>query len=254
MDPRKIAAVVTSKTKAIIPVHLYGQPVDLDPLLEVCRKYDLRVIEDCAQAHGAAYKSKRVGSYGDLACFSFYPTKNLGALGDGGMVVTDQPELAQRLRLLREYGWAERYISHIPGVNSRLDELQAAILRIKLPNLDQDNSARVRIAEMYQNGLNCLGLSLPICRQTACHVYHQYVVRTPRRDALVQHLKDKGIATLIHYSVPVHLQPAYQGRLAGSDNLLETERAGKEVLSLPIYPELENTQVQTVLDAVRTFA
>jgi dTDP-4-amino-4,6-dideoxygalactose transaminase len=253
MDPSRIAAAITSRTKAIIPVHLYGQPVDLDPLLEISRKYDLRVIEDCAQAHGAAYKNKRVGSYGDLACFSFYPTKNLGALGDGGMVATDQPELAQRLRLLREYGWAERFISHFPGGNSRLDELQAAILRIKLPFLDQDNAARTRIAGMYHDGLRSCEISLPTCRQTASHVYHLYVVRTPRRDALKQHLKDKGIDALIHYPASVHLQPAYRGRLTGSDNLLETERVAQEVLSLPIYPELKEADLEKVLEAVKTF-
>ncbi len=253
IDPRKIATVLTSKTKAIIPVHLYGQPVDLNPILEIARKYGLRVIEDCAQAHGATYKGKRVGSYGDLACFSFYPTKNLGALGDGGMVVTDQPDLAHRVGLLREYGWAERYISHFPGSNSRLDEVQAAILRVKLRYLDQDNIARAHIASMYQVGLSGCGMTLPTVRQEASHVYHLYVVRTPRRDALRQHLKGKGIAALIHYPVPVHLQPAYRGRLAGSDNLLETERAAREVLSLPIYPELDKTDVQTVLEVVRTF-
>ena len=254
VDPHKIETAITPKTKAIIPVHLYGQPVDLDPVLDIARKYRLRVIEDCAQAHGAAYNGRQVGSYGDLACFSFYPTKNLGALGDGGMVVTDQPELAQRLRLLREYGWAERYISRFPGWNSRLDEVQAAILRVKLRYLDQDNTARVSIAAVYRDGLNGCGMSLPACRQEAIHVYHLYVIRAPRRDALKQHLKENGISALIHYPVPVHLQPAYQGRLTGSDNLLETERVAQEVLSLPIYPELKKAQVQTVLESVRAFA
>jgi dTDP-4-amino-4,6-dideoxygalactose transaminase len=253
VDPHKIETAITPKTKAIIPVHLYGQPVDLDPVLDIARKYRLRVIEDCAQAHGAAYNGKQVGSYGDLACFSFYPTKNLGALGDGGMVVTDQPELAQRVGLLREYGWAERYISHLPGGNSRLDEVQAAILRVKLRYLDQDNAARVRIAAMYQAGLSGCGLILPAVRQEASHVYHLYVVRTTRRDALKQHLQDNGIAALIHYPVPVHLQPAYKGRLVGCDNLLETERAAQKVLSLPIYPELSQTDIQAVIDAVKTF-
>ena len=253
MDPRKIETAVTSKTKAIIPVHLYGQPVDLDPILEIAGKYGLRVIEDCAQAHGAAYKDKRVGSHGDLACFSFYPTKNLGALGDGGMVVTGQPELAQRLRLLREYGWAERYISRFPGWNSRLDEVQAAILRVKLRYLDRDNTARVSIAAVYRDGLNDLDMTLPACRQAASHVYHLYVIRTPRRDALKQHLKDHEISALIHYPVPVHLQPAYRGRLTGNNDLVETERAAHEVLSIPIYPEFEKTQVQTVLEGIKSF-
>ena len=254
IDSRKIATVITPKTKAIILVHLYGQAVDLDPILEIAGENDLKVIEDCAQAHGATYKGRRVGSYGDLACFSFYPTKNLGALGDGGMVVTDQPELAHRVRLLREYGWEERHISLLPGWNSRLDEVQAAILRIKLRYLDQDNTARVCIAAMYRDGLKgCGGISLPTYRQEAGHVYHLYVVRAPRRDALKQHLKDKGIAALIHYPVPVHHHPAYRGRLAGRENLMETERAAPEVLSLPIYPELKKKDIQAVIEAVRTF-
>ncbi len=253
MDPRKIPAAISPKTKAILPVHIYGQPVDLDPVLDIALKYGLRVIEDCAQAHGAIYRGKRTGSYGDLACFSFYPTKNLGAFGDGGMVVTDQPELAQRLRLLREYGWAERQVSHVPGCNSRLDELQAAILRVKLHYLDQDNASRARIASIYRTGLKDCDIILPSCRPDTSHVYHQYVVRTPRRDALKQHLKQKGIDALVHYPVPVHLQPAYDGRLPGQHNLKETELAAKEILSLPIYPELENEAIQNVIGAVRTF-
>jgi dTDP-4-amino-4,6-dideoxygalactose transaminase len=254
IDYRKIATVITPKTKAIIPVHLYGQAADLDPILEIARTYELRVIEDCSQAHGATYKGKRVGSYGDMACFSFYPTKNLGALGDGGMIVTDQPELAHRAGLLREYGWQERHFSLLPGWNSRLDEVQAAILRIKLRYLEQDNTARIRIAEMYRDGLSGCGLTLPACRPEASHVYHLYVVLTPRRDALKRHLKNKGIAALIHYQVPVHLHPAYLDRLAGGENLMETERAANELLSLPIYPELSKAEVQAVLEAVSTFA
>jgi dTDP-4-amino-4,6-dideoxygalactose transaminase len=253
IDSRKIAAFITPKTKAIIPVHLYGQAADLDPILEIARTYELRVIEDCSQAHGAMYKGKRVGSYGDLACFSFYPTKNLGALGDGGMVVTGQAEFDRRLRLLREYGWAERYVSHFPGVNSRLDEVQAAILRVKLHYLDQDNAARARIASMYNTKLIGCDMVLPTCRQETNHVYHLYVVRTQRRDALKGHLKDNGIAALVHYPVPVHLQPAYQGRLTGGYQLLETERAAQEVLSLPIYPELNEADLEAVIKVVRTF-
>lgn len=253
MDPNKLTSVITPRTKAIIPVHLYGQPAELAPILAIARENGLRVIEDCAQAHGAIYKSRRVGSYGDMACFSFYPTKNLGALGDGGMVVTDQPELAQRVRLLREYGWAERYISDIPGWNSRLDELQAAILRVKLRYLEQDNLLRARIAEMYKNELNGCGLILPSVREETTHGYHLYVVRVSRRNELQQHLKDKGIFALIHYHMPVHMQPAYKGRLAGCDNLPETERVAREVLSLPMYPELRESEVQKVIEIVRTF-
>lgn len=253
IDPQRLAAAITPKTKAIVPVHLYGQAVDLDPILDLAWTHELRLIEDCAQAHGAAYKDKRIGAYGDLACFSFYPTKNLGALGDGGMVVTDQPELAERLRLLREYGWAERYVSHIPGWNSRLDELQAAVLRVKLQYLDQENATRARIAAMYQAGLSGCRLTLPASRPEATHVYHQYVVRTPHREALRHHLKDKGIAALVHYPVPVHLQPAYQGRLPGRNKLPETEQAASEVLSLPLYPGLREEQVQAVIEAIRSF-
>ena len=253
MDASKLATVITANTKAIIPVHLYGQPADLNPILDLAKEYRLRVIEDCAQAHGATYKGKRVGSYGDMACFSFYPTKNLGALGDGGMVVTDQLELAQRVRLLREYGWAERYVSHIPGWNSRLDEVQAAILRVKLRYLDQDNLSRARIAEMYQTGLSGCRLILPSVREETTHVYHLYVVRASRRDELQQHLKDGGVATLIHYPMPVHMQPAYRGHLAGPDNLLQAELAAQEILSFPMYPELEEAEVQKVIDIVRAF-
>jgi dTDP-4-amino-4,6-dideoxygalactose transaminase len=253
IDSRKITNMISPKTKAIIPVHLYGQPADLSPIMEIAKTYNLRVIEDCSQAHGATYKGKRVGSYGDVACFSFYPTKNLGALGDGGMIVTDQPELAHRAGLLREYGWQKR-ISLLPGWNSRLDEVQAAILRIKLSYLEQDNAARVRIANMYRDGLSDCGVKLPASRQGGSHVYHLFVVRIPRRDTLKQHLKKKGVAALIHYPLPVHLQPAYRDRLAGRENLMETERAAPELLSLPIYPELNKKDVQAVIEAVRTFA
>jgi len=253
LDPNKLETAITPRTKAIIPVHLYGQPADLEPILEIAQEHGLRVIEDCAQSHGAIYKGKRTGAWGDIGCFSFYPTKNLGALGDGGMVVTGQSELAQRVRLLREYGWAERYVSNIPGWNSRLDELQAAILRVKLRYLDKDNSARVRIAAMYHRRLNGCGLILPSVREKGAHVYHLYVVRTSRRDDLQRYLRDKGIATLIHYSMPVHVQPAYKGRLPGCGNLAETERIAHEVLSLPIYPELSEPDVKQVIAAVRAF-
>ncbi len=253
LDPGMIAAQITPRTKAIIPVHLYGQAVDLKPVLEIAENYGLRVIEDCAQAHGAMYNGKRVGSFGDLACFSFYPTKNLGAIGDGGMVVTNHSDLAHRLGLLREYGWAERSISHFPGYNSRLDEVQAAILRVKLRYLDQANAARVRRAAMYQAELNSDGMILPCSRRDSDHVYHLFVIRTFQRDRLKQHLSDRGIAALIHYPVPIHMQPAYQERLKSSGSLLETERAAAEILSLPMYPELDRTDVQAVIDAVRSF-
>ena len=253
LDPRHLERAITPRTKAVLPVHLYGLPADLDPVLAVARQHDLRVIEDCAQSHGASYHGRRVGAFGALACFSFYPTKNLGALGDGGMVVTNDSALAERARLLREYGWAERYVSHLKGWNSRLDELQAAALRVKLRYLDADNAARSRLAACYDEKLADTGLALPRRRADASHAYHLYVVRSPRRDELQAFLKARGVGALVHYPVPVHLQPAYRGRLPGGDHLPETERAAREVLSLPMYPELTEAEQQVVVEAVRAF-
>ena len=251
LDSHKIESAVTPRTKAIIPVHLYGQPADVEPILDIAKAYQLRVIEDCAQAHGALYKGKRVGSYGDMACFSFYPTKNLGAIGDGGMIVTDNPELADRAKLLREYGWAERYVSHIPGWNTRLDELQAAILRVKLKYLDEDNSKRMRLAEKYTQALRETTLILPCQREHATHVYHVYVVRSAKRDTLVSCLREHEIGALIHYSVPVHLQPAYDDLRHDHNDLSRTERVAKEILSLPIYPELTLSEMMTVVNTIK---
>lgn len=253
IDPAKLRAVITERTRAIIPVHIYGQPANLDPIIEIARERNLLVIEDCAQAHGAVYRNKRVGSWGDIACFSFYPTKNLGAIGDGGLVVTDNSRFAERARLLREYGWAERYVSHFVGWNSRLDEIQAAILRVKLRFLDSDNEARRRIARKYCDRLATLNLGLPQTRADVIHAFHLFVVRAARRDALQAYLKEKGIGALVHYPVPVHQQPAYQGRLKGSENLPETERAAREILSLPMYPELSDNDIETVIREVQLF-
>jgi dTDP-4-amino-4,6-dideoxygalactose transaminase len=253
LDASKILPVLSGRTKAIIPVHLYGQAVDLSSILEIARRHGLKVIEDCAQAHGALYQGRRVGAWGDIACFSFYPTKNLGAIGDGGMIATQDSQLAEQARLLREYGWAQRYISSIPGCNSRLDELQAAVLRIKLRYLDADNRSRTQLAAVYENGLWSCDLILPKVRPEAIHVYHQYVIRSIRRDALQAHLKANNVHALIHYPVPVHLQPAYVGRLPGSDSLPETEKAARQVLSLPIYPELSAGEVQSVIQAIHGF-
>jgi dTDP-4-amino-4,6-dideoxygalactose transaminase len=254
MDPERVAAAISARTKAIVPVHIYGQTVDLDPILAIAEKHGLRVIEDCAQAHGATYKGARLGSRGDLGCFSFYPTKNLGALGDGGMVVTSNPELASRVRLLREYGWEERFVSHVPGGNSRLDELQSAVLRVKLRYLDQDNQARSQIAALYNSGLASCKVVTPAAREEATHVYHQYVLRTAQRDALKDHLRESGIAAQVHYPRPVHLQPAYQGRLTVGSGLSETEAAAREILSLPIYPGLSAADAETIIEAVQAFA
>ena len=252
LDPEQLQTAITSRTRAVIPVHLYGQPAALDRVLEIAREHDLYVIEDCAQASGATYQGKRVGSFGDISCFSFYPTKNLGAIGDGGMVATNDPELARRARLLHEYGWAERYVSHTQGWNSRLDELQAAILRVKLPYLDRDNQKRARIADQYNDALSGCDLILPSVRKNTTHTFHLYVVRSTKRDELQAFLRDRDIGTLIHYPVPVHLQPAYQARIKGRP-LPETERAAREILSLPMYPELDQSEVQNIIEAIRSF-
>lgn len=240
---------------AVIPVHLYGLAADLRAILDLAREHEVRVIEDCAQSHGALLAGKRLGSFGDLAAFSFYPTKNLGAFGDGGAVATNAPDLAARLAELREYGWRERYVSHLAGMNSRLDELQAAFLRVKLRRLDVDNASRQAIAGAYDEGLRGLGLDLPARRAGATHVFHQYVVRTRRRDALQAELKTRGIGTNIHYPQPVHLQPAYRGRVAmGPSGLQESERAAREVLSLPMLPQLREEQVARVIAAMTEFS
>jgi dTDP-4-amino-4,6-dideoxygalactose transaminase len=252
LDPAAVERAITPRTRAIIPVHLYGQPADMAPILALARRHDLRVVEDCAQAHGARYAQRRVGSLGDVAAFSFYPTKNLGALGDGGLVATNDDAIAERARLLREYGWAERYTSTIPGWNTRLDEIQAAILRVKLRHLDSDNEARVRLAQLYRERLAGSEVELPGVREGSEHVYHLFVIWSADRAALIAYLAEQGIGALVHYPVPVHLQPAYRGRLTGEGSLHQTERAAKGVLSLPLFPELPESDVRTVAAAVRS--
>ncbi len=253
LDPDRLEAVITPRTRAVIPVHLYGCPADLGPIMEIAHQHNLFVVEDCAQAHGAGYRGRPVGSWGHLATFSFYPTKNLGACGDGGIVITNDQGLAGQVRLLRQYGWRERYVSSLKGLNSRLDELQAAILRVKLRHLDGWNDRRRLLACLYNERLAGSGIVTPREPEYATHVYHLYVVRHPRRDELQAFLRQKGIGSLIHYPVPVHLQPAYRdlGQKAGS--LPATEAAAREVLSLPLYPELREEEVVTVADAVTAF-
>jgi dTDP-4-amino-4,6-dideoxygalactose transaminase len=253
MNPTDLDKLITARTKAIVPVHIYGQPVDLEPILEIAKRKKIYVIEDCAQAHGASYKGKKVGSFGHMACFSFYPTKNLGAIGDGGMIVTNDSKLAEKSSFLREYGWAERYISHIAGWNSRLDELQAAILRVKLEYLDEDNRRRNQLAKIYNKELAETGLVLPAVRREFGHVYHLYVVRSDKRAQLQKFLKEQDIGTLIHYPVPIHLQPAYKEKGVNNTTLPETEKAAKEILSLPIYPELKEAEVQKVCAEIKRF-
>jgi len=253
MAPKALEAALSPRTRAVIPVHLYGHPADMEAILSIARGAKLKVIEDCAQAHGARYAGKRVGSMGDAACFSFYPTKNLGAIGDGGAVVCRDKAIHDQLKLLREYGWAERYVSRIPGMNSRLDELQAAILRVKLRRLDEDNAKRVRLAAAYDARLQGSGLGLPRRGGDIAHVYHLYVIRSDEREALQRHLQDAGIGTLVHYPQPIHLQPAYRGRVRTGPSMHETERASAQVLSLPMYPELQGAEQDRVVRAILDF-
>lgn len=252
VDPEQIERKITARTKAIIPVHLYGQPADLDRITEIARRHRLRVIEDCAQAHGAMFRQRRAGAWGDVGCFSFYPTKNLGAIGDGGAIVTDDVELAGRLRQLREYGWRSRNISQVAGLNSRLDEIQAAILRAKLPRLDDDNARRMAVARQYSNAL-CEHISVPTVKADRCSVFHLYVVCTPDREGLADFLRSRRIGSAVHYPAPIHLQPAYLGRLGNPGDFPVAEYASAHVLSLPIYPELQAEEVSRVIKSVRLY-
>jgi dTDP-4-amino-4,6-dideoxygalactose transaminase len=255
LQPAALEAALGSRTRAVVLVHLYGQPADLAAVADFCQRHGLRLIEDCAQAHGALYDNQRVGSFGDAAAFSFYPTKNLAALGDGGAVMTNDPAIAATVRALRQYGWREqRYVSAEPGWNARLDELQAAILRVKLRTLDADNDRRRAVASVYSAALaNIQELTLPAELPGRRSVYHQYVVRCASRDRLAEHLRTAGIQTLVHYPVPVHRQPAYADRGLAAGPLPETDRAAAEVLSLPMYPELSVEDAQAVASEVAAF-
>jgi dTDP-4-amino-4,6-dideoxygalactose transaminase len=238
--------------RAVVPVHLYGQPADLDRIVPLCRAFGIALIEDCAQAHGARLHGQRVGTFGDAATFSFYPTKNLGALGDGGAVAVSDPVLATRIAALRQYGWHKHFISDEVGMNSRLDEVQAAILRVKLAHLDSQNARRRQIAEAYTAVLADGPLRPPQQRSGASHVFHLYVTRSGDRHCFQSELQLAGVGSGIHYPVPVHLQPAYAGRVkVGPGGCKETELAAREVLSLPLYPELTDVEVDTVCAALR---
>ncbi len=262
LDPDELAAVVdrwrdggdgVPPIRAVVPVHIYGHPADMTRILPIARGAGLRVVEDCAQAHGATLRGARVGTLGDAAAFSLYPTKNLGALGDGGAVVTGDPELRERIVALRQYGWRERYVSAIPGVNSRLDEVQAAILRVRLRDLDARNARRREIALRFDCALAGTGLAAPPVELDAVHVYHQYVLRTPGRNAFRAALAARGIDTAIHYPVPVHLQQAYAGRIPlGPAECARTAAAADEIVSLPMFPELTDAQVDRVCAALAT--
>jgi dTDP-4-amino-4,6-dideoxygalactose transaminase len=253
LDPGQLQEVLTSKTKAVIAVHLYGQSADLDAIGLFCSTHGLWLIEDGSQAHGATWQGRRIGSVGHIGCFSCYPTKNLGAIGDAGLITTNDAGLEKRVRMLREYGWERRYISEFAGRNSRLDELQAAVLRIKLRYLDGDNAKRRSIAQQYGQGLNTSLVKLPIIRANSESVFHLYVVQTASRSKLIEHLEAKGVQTGIHYPMPIHLQPAYAGRIRTAMAMFVTEAAANTVLSLPMYPELSSATIASVIKAVNCF-
>lgn len=257
MDPAQLALAIEQhperdRIKAIIVVHLYGCPAEMDSIAQIASRYDLMLIEDCAQAQGASYRGQAVGSMGAAATFSFYPTKNLGALGDGGALLVHSPALEEQARVVAQYGWRERFVSHVCGMNTRLDEIQAAVLNVKLPHLAHHNQRRREIAMAYTAGLEaCAAITTPLQPKASDHVFHQYVIETSARDALASFLQEHGIATGIHYPMPVHLQPAYKNRVdCGPGGMQHTEAASSRILSLPMYPQLTDAQVGRVCETI----
>ncbi len=255
MDPAKLEAAITPNTKAIIPVHLYGQPAEMDPIIEIARKHNIPVIEDAAQAHGATYRDRKIGTLSEMACFSFYPGKNLGAYGDAGALVTNDDDLAAKIRMLRNHGRIGKYEHEITGYGYRLDGIQGAILDAKLNHLADWNAARRSHADYYTELLTNLDDSIvtPYEPPHLRSVYHLYVIRTRSRDALLQHLKANDIEAGIHYPVPLHLQPVYKNLGYKKGDFPETEQAAAEILSLPLYPELTHAQIDRVVETMRTF-
>ena len=253
IDVSKIEVAITSKTKAIIPVHLYGHPAEMGPILEIARKHGLKVIEDNAQGFGAEYLGKKTGSFGDIACLSFFPTKNLGAYGDGGAVATNDPALAERMRMLRTHGWKKKYYSEEVGYNSRLDALQAAILQAKFPHLDSWNEKRRELSKRYTEHLAPLGIVTPVEREWAKHVYHLYIIRSEKRDELQAFLKQKGIASEVYYPIPPHLSVPCKKFGYKEGDFPHAEKAAKETLALPLYPELTLAQQDEVIATVKEF-
>ena len=253
LDPEQVAAKITSRTKAIIPVHLFGQPAPIDDLLNFARPRGIHLIEDCAQAIGATYKGKPAGSMGAMGCFSFYPTKNLGADGDGGMIVTQDESLAKKLKMLRVHGIERRYYHDLHGYNSRLDELQAAILRVKLPHLQRWNARRAEIARYYTQNLEHLALEFPVTGKDNTHVFHVYAVLSERRDALQKFMADKGVPTLIYYPLPLHLQKVYENLGWKEGDFPVAEKISQMILPLPMYPELTKEQLDVVVGSILGF-
>ena len=251
MDPARVEAAITPRTRALLPVHLYGQPADLDPILNIARRHGLAVVEDAAQAHGARYKGRRIGGHGDAVCWSFYPSKNLGAMGDAGAVTTNRADVADRIRVLRNYGSRVKYVNEVQGVNSRLDPIQAAILRVKLAVLDEWNMRRAGVAALYQQELAGLDIGLPCVPAWADPVWHLFVIRGANRDGLQRQLAREGIQTMIHYPIPPHRQQAYAGLSMAPEALPVANRLAGEVLSLPIGPHLSRDDALRVVETVK---
>src|SRR5438128_1887499 len=251
MDPAGLEEALSPRTKTIIPVHLFGQPADMDPILEFARNHNLSVIEDAAQAHGSKYKGRTAGTLGDAGCFSFYPSKNLGAYGEAGAIVTNDEELSQKLRLLRDHGSTSKYVHAIVGYNFRMEEIQAAVLNVKLPHLDDWNDQRRNRALIYNDLLKDCGVGLPRAMDYARHIYHVYAIQSDNRDALQKHLTANGIQTGVHYPIPIHLQPAYASLGYRQGDLAVTERLSERVLSLPMFPELGEDQQRQVANVLR---
>lgn len=252
IDVDKIEEKITSKTKVILPVHIFGNSCEMDKIMEIAKKHNLKVVEDCAQAHGTGYKGKKVGNIGDYGCFSFYPTKNLGAYGDAGMILVNSEEEFEKLKMLRNYGQEkERYKNKIKGFNSRLDELQAAILNIKLKYLDSWNEKRIKTAEIFNKNLK--NVELPIKKDDVKHIYHLYVIKSKERDRLQKYLEENDIKTLIHYPIPVHLQESYKDLNLNVGSLPLTEKYANEILSIPIYPELNQEEIGNIVSCINNF-
>ena len=252
LNPIQLKEVITPRTKSVIAVHLYGQSADMDAITSFCHQHNIFLIEDASQAHGAKYKGRRLGSFGEIGCFSCYPTKNLGAIGDAGLMTTNNIDLATKIRILREYGWVDR-ISKYPGRNSRLDELQAAVLRVKLKYLDADNEKRRKVAKFYSDKLSELPIQLPIIRAGVESVFHLFVVQVEDRQGILAYLKKEGILAGIHYPLPIHLQPAYKGRVLTAKNMSSSEKLVQRIISLPIYPELSIYDTKKIVNVLKKF-
>lgn len=253
IDVSKIEAAITPKTKAVMVVHLYGHICDMDKVSEICKKHGLKLVEDCAQAHGAKWNGKLAGTFGDAGCFSFYPSKNIGAFGDAGAVISSDPELIGKIKVLRNYGSGRRYYNEVVGVNSRLDEIQAALLRVRLKYIDEITSERRKIASVYNEKITNPAIIKPVQQEGGYEVYHQYVIRSDRRDELIEYLKEKDIGTIIHYPVPPHLQQAYEYLGHKKGDLPICERYANEVLSIPMYNGMTDEEQQYVIDAINKF-